>query len=386
MKKSKVLHIITHLPVGGAQDNTLITVEDLDKSKYEVHLLCGNGGEWTDRAMEISEMKLIFSRFLVRQIHLVYDILAIFQMIALMKREKYDIVHTHSSKPGFIGRLAAKLVGIPVVIHTIHGFPFHDFMPQWLQLFYIRLEQCTSGFSDKLITVSRLNKNKAIQLKIAPPEKFVNIYSGIRFENFKPCVNPEEKKMDLGLPSDKKLVGMVGRLSEQKAPDLFLRAIPEIIKSYPDCHFILVGDGELRPKLEKMAIKLDIKSHIAFLGFREDISEILSILNVYVLSSIYEGLGRSLTEAMYMKCPVVATAVEGVPEIVKHEQTGILIEPRDVKVLESAIIQLLVSPNIAEQLGKNAHNKVVDMFNADKMVREIDLLYQDMIREKRLLN
>lgn len=380
MNKTKVLHIITHLPVGGAQDNTLITVEDLDRSKYDVHLLCGQSGEWMERAEAIADLSLIYNKFLVRPIHIIYDCIATFQMIALMKKEKYDVVHTHSSKPGFIGRLAAKMAGVPIIVHTIHGFPFHDFMPKWVQLFYIKLEQWASVFSNKLITVSNLNLKKAVELKIAPTEKFVNIYSGIRFEKFQGCKDPVRKKEEINLPVNKKIIGMVGRLSEQKAPQLFIEAIPQIVTAYPDCHFILVGDGELRPKLEKMVKALRIESFVSFPGFRHDVSEILSILDVFVLSSIYEGLGRSLTEAMYMKRPVIATAVEGVPELVENEKTGFLIPPLNVAEISEKVLKFLLDPKLAAEYGENAHQKVVHLFAAEKMVEEIDQLYQTMIK------
>ncbi|NIR50719.1 glycosyltransferase family 4 protein, partial [candidate division KSB1 bacterium] len=181
-KRIKILHIITNLPVGGAQDNTLLTVEKLDRQKYEVSLLCSSKGEWRERAKQIKDLNLIFVDELTRKIQIFYDIIALWKLFRIMKREKYTLVHTHSSKPGVLGRIAAKLTGVPVIIHTIHGFPFHDFMNPVVKKSLIVMERILSRFSDRLITVSKLNLEKAVTLRLAERSKFLNIYSGIDFE------------------------------------------------------------------------------------------------------------------------------------------------------------------------------------------------------------
>jgi len=381
LKKIKVLHIITNLPVGGAQDNTLITVEGLDKSRYEVSFMSAAEGIWLDRVRRIKGIRLIFVDELIRKIHLFYDIIALYKIYRVIKRGNYDIVHTHSSKPGFSGRIAAKLAGVPNIIHTVHGFPFHDFMNPVSRKFFILLEKYLSKISDVLITVSNLNLEKIVDLGIAPREKLVNIYSGIRFEKFRVDVDVNKKKNELGYDSDQRIIGMVCRLSAQKAPQYFIKAIPAIKIKHPDARFVIVGDGELRQELEALIRELDLSSVVDILGFRDDVPEILQTLDIFVLSSCWEGLGRSLTEAMFLSRPVVATAVEGVPEIVINEKTGLLVEPRNTDAISKAVNRLLQDPEYAVQLGQNAHQKVVDIFSADKMVAEIDELYQRILEK-----
>lgn len=378
-EKIRVLHIITNLPVGGAQDNTLITVERLNRAKYEVSLLCSSEGEWQQRAQNIRNLNLIFVNELTRRIQIFYDVIAFWKIYCIIRRGGYDIVHTHSSKPGVLGRFAAKLAGVPVIIHTIHGFPFHDFMNPVKKGVFIFLERICSKLTTRLITVSQLNLEKAVKLKLAKRSRFVNIYSGIDFDKFDTPIDPVSKKQEMGLLNGEKIVGTVGRFSEQKAPLDFIRAIPHVLDKRNDVCFVMVGDGELKPKMTQLAGELGLASKLKILGYREDIPEILQIFDVFVLSSLWEGLGRSLTEAMYASLPVVATAVEGVPELVKHDETGILVPPRDVSAIAGGILSLLEDEQKAQSLGKAAKQKITDAFRADVMVKRLEEVYQNML-------
>lgn len=381
MKKTRVLHIITHLPVGGAQDNTLLTVEKLDKTRYDVILACGPQGEWIERAKRIPKIKIIFVSELIRRIHPLYDIIAVFKIFSIIKRERCTIVHTHSSKPGFSGRIAAKLAGVPIVIHSIHGFPFHDFMPRPIEMFFIVIEKLLSKLSDCLITVSKLNMKKAIMLRISEEEKFVNIYSGICFKKFTKRNDKHRIKKKFNIPVKSPVIGMIGRLSEQKAPEYLLYAAPQILTQHPESIFLIVGDGEKKHSLIQLSKKLNIDDHVKFLGNRDDIPDILSMMDVFVLPSLWEGLGRSLTEAMYFGIPVVATQVEGVPELVEHGRTGYLIQPRDCEALSEYVVQLLDDKTLRKRMGQLGKQKVTEDFSADRMVAQIDQLYIDRLSQ-----
>jgi len=382
--KIRVLHIITNLPVGGAQDNTLITVERLDRHQFDVTLMCSPDGEWRERAENIPDLELIFVDALTRPVHPFYDTVAFWKLCTLIKRGGYDIVHTHSSKPGVLGRLAARVVGTPVIIHTIHGFPFNDFMPRAVTWGLVVLERWLSRLTDRLITVSKLNLEKATRLKLAPPEKFVNIYSGIDFHRFDTPADPARKKAELGVGNGAPVVGMVGRLSKQKAPLNFVRAIPHVLQQRRDARFVLVGDGELRQSVETLARKLGVADKLCLLGYRDDVPELLRTFDVYVLPSLWEGLGRSLTEAMYSGCPVVATSVEGVPELVRHEETGLLVEPNDVPALAARILELLNDRDKAQRLARAAKQRIDENFRADVMVRALERVYQETLAAKKV--
>jgi glycosyltransferase involved in cell wall biosynthesis len=382
MQKTRILHIITNLPIGGAQDNTLITVDGLNKHRYEVTLISASDGDWFKRAKEIPGLRLIVVNQLLREINLFQDVVALIKLYRLLKKGKYDIVHTHSSKPGVLGRIAAWLVGGHLIIHTIHGFPFHDFMHPMKRHFYIVIERLLAKFTHKLITVSKLNQRKAIQLHIAPPEKFMNIYSGIHFDRFENIsINKNEKCREIGIDSNSKVIGMVGRLSTQKAPHFLINAVPTVLQHHPDARFIIVGDGELRPEIERLIKSLAIEKQVKILGYRSDIPELLMIMDIFVLSSSWEGLGRSLTEAMYLGRPVIATQVEGVPELVQHNKTGILVPPQNTQAIADAIIDLLAHPQKATSLGERAKIRVSKDFCAQRMVEDIECLYERLMAE-----
>lgn len=371
--------------VGGAQDNTLLTVERHDRKKFNVTLMCSAEGAWVDRAKSIPDLKIVFVDKLTRPIHPVSDVLAFFQIYRHLKHEKYDIVHTHSSKPGFLGRIAAKLANVPVVVHTIHGFPFHDFMLPVLRRFFIFLEKKCARLSDKLITVSKLNLKKTLDLGIAPKDKLVNIYSGIDFRNFDHKIDGNEIRNALAIPQNSLVVGIIGRLSKQKSPWNLVKAAPLVLKKHPNTIFVSVGNGELQKEMYALAEKLKLGKQFKFLGFREDIANLLHIFDVYTLPSQWEGLGRSLTEAMYMKKAVIASAVEGVPELVEHGKTGLLVPPNDPEKLAESICQLLGDTLLRNNLGKKAHFKVKDIFEADKMVVDIEKLYFECLIGKKTI-
>jgi len=381
-RKIRVLHIITNLPIGGAQDNTLITVERLNRSRYDVSLIAANDGEWVTRAKQIKNLQLIFVDALTRPIHIFNDMIAFYKIYQIIKKNKYDIVHTHSSKPGFLGRIAAVLAGVPIIIHTIHGFPFNDFMHPVVRWFFIFIERFLSYLSDKLITVSRLNLQHALKLKLATSQKLINIYSGIDFSKFNKKIDVTKKRHDLNIPNNTKVVGLIGRLSYQKGPEYFIQAAQLILQKEDNVLFLLIGDGKLREKCVKLAARLGISSQIKILGFRDDIPELLQVLDIYVLSSRWEGLGRSLTEALYLAKPTVATSVDGVPELVQNKKTGILVPPANPQALAEGVLYLLNDLDKGKKMAHNAKKLVEENFSADKMVSEIDELYQTLISDK----
>ena len=376
IQKTKVLHIITNLPIGGAQDNTLITVERLNRERYSVALMCAPEGEWVQRALEIPGLDLVFVPNLIQKINLLKDFAAFWNIYKYIRKGQFEIVHTHSSKPGFLGRIAARIAGAPIIIHTIHGFPFNDFMNPFIRKVFIIIERMLTHFSDCLVTVSKLNLEKAIKLRIAKRQKFVNIYSGIDFKKFDVKIDVKSKRSEIGIIDGRAVVGMVGRLSQQKAPWNFIKSVPYVLDRYKETIFLIVGDGELMSEMKNLACDLGINDNILFLGFRDDLPEILRILDIYVLTSQWEGFGRSLTEAMYVGCPVIATGVEGVPELVQNGETGVLVPVNDPVALSKEIIEMLLDRAMRKRLGRMARLRINQSFKANIMVKNIDELYQ----------
>jgi glycosyltransferase involved in cell wall biosynthesis len=303
---------------------------------------------------------------------------------------QYHIVHTHSAKAGTLGRIAARRAKVPIIIHTFHSFgwqvartfhtrPWQVYTSSLKKWFYILIERYAASLSDALITVSELNKQEAIDINLAPPEKFATIYSGIDLNRFTVNVERIKKCRSLGLSPGQPIIGTIGRLSTQKAPLDFVAAAKTVLQQKPDVQFIMVGDGPLASEVRQA---IGDEQRIKVLGYRDDVPEVLSILDLFVLSSLWEGLGRALTEAMVVGVPVAATAVDGVPELVTHQQTGLLSPPGDPARLAENIIWLLDCPEEAQRMKQCARNRVVPTFSAERMVEQIEALYERLLDEK----
>ncbi|UKO98448.1 glycosyltransferase family 4 protein [Nostoc sp. UHCC 0870] len=377
----KVLHIITQLVLGGAQDNTLITIAKHDRSKFHVHLASAPHGLWLERSKKVADVFYPISH-LVNPISPLQDIIALIEIIRLLRREKFDIIHTHSSKAGILGRWAGRLAGIPVIVHTVHGFSFHDFMPTWKKQLYIFLERISRSCGDFYITVSELNRQEAVQLKFFKLDNSITIYSGIDFKKLDREVDLTLVKHQIGIPDKWQTIVSVGRLDAQKAPHFLIDAFAQVLSYYPETVLLLVGDGELRQELEAQVNRLNITSKVYFLGSREDVPEILKIADIFALSSLWEGLGRAMTEAMLVGKPVVVPAIYGIPEIVHHQETGLLFEAKNVEQLATHLVYLLQHPEERDRLGQNAKNLTRKLFDGDAMVRQIEEVYEKLLQEK----
>lgn len=397
-KRVKVLHMITHLGAGGALDNTLLTVERLSRECYEVDLVAGylpaDEGHisWEQRSRQGADNLYLFPE-LQRQVNPVRDLRACRRLTKFIRQQGYQIVHTHCSKAGVLGRIAARRAGVPVVVHTCHAFgrqvansPDDAIlrMPAAVakkQLFTL-LDRYAGMLSDRIITVCDQNKQQAIEQKLASPDNIVTIYSGIDLERFDVCVDRLEICEMLELDPARPLIGFVGRLAEQKAPLDFVAAAKRVLDNHPDAQFLIAGDG---PLADQVVAKIGDEPRIKCIGFYEHVPELLSVLDVLAVSSLWEGLGRSVTEAMIMGVPVAATAVDGVPELVIHQQTGLLSPPRDPDALAANIVRLIDQPDEAQRMARRAKGRVVPAFGAQRMLDQIDSLYRSLLHEQGLL-
>ena len=380
MNKIKILHIITHLPTGGAQDNTLFTIELLDRNKYEISLCCNLVGDLVDRAKRIEQVQIFNVKNLVREVNIFKDIKAFISIYKILRSEEFDIVHTHSSKAGFLARIAAKLYGKSIIIHTVHGFPFNDYMNFFKKYFYIKIEKFLSSLSDALITVSNLNKVKIVKLGIAEDSKITNIYSGIDLKLFGKK-NDSSFRNDLGISDDLILIGAVGRLSAQKDPITLVNAFDLVIKEKTNVKLVFVGDGDLKAEVSRKKNELGLQKNIYLAGNKMDPWNIYSSLDLFVMSSIYEGLGRSITEALCSETPVVCTNVEGVPELVRDDITGYLVKPKDHFELSRVILKSLENIDHSKNMAKIGSKFVKANFDVNNMVREIDDLYLSLLKK-----
>jgi glycosyltransferase involved in cell wall biosynthesis len=385
MKPFAVVHIITKLELGGAQQNTLFTIAHLNRERFRPYLITNNEGILVSEAMALNGVKTFLLPELIREINPLKDIRALLKIRGILKSIKKSdsavIVHTHSSKAGILGRWGARLAGADVIIHTIHGFGFHDHQSSPIRAFIIFLEKLASTITDKFIAVSKANIQKGAEEGIFPVEKAILIRSGIELEEFRGVqVNKGYKKKELGVEPTLPLVTMIGCLKPQKAPLDYVE-VAHLVLQEKDAYFILVGDGILRATVEKQMAALGLGGRLKLLGWRRDIAEILAATDIFVLTSLWEGLPRVLPQAMIMGIPIVATKVDGTPEAVIDGVNGFLVEPHDLKGMAEKIVYFLSHSEKAVEMGKQG-KEMVEEFDIGKMVSEQEKLYLSLLREK----
>jgi glycosyltransferase involved in cell wall biosynthesis len=373
-----VCHIVTLLELGGAQQNTLYTVAHLDRRRYRVSLIAGKGGLLDDEALSLRDVEVHLLPELVREVDPASDLKALARLTALLLRLQPDVVHTHSSKAGVLGRWAAYLAGVGTVIHSIHGFGFHPEMPLLRRGFYRALEAGTAAVTTRFLAVSQASLDSGVSQGILTPERSILVRSGIRLAAFRGGPPPGNLHRELGIPFDAPVVGMVACLKPQKAPLDFVRAAQRVARRFPAAHFVLVGDGEQRPAVEEELRDLGLVGRLHLLGWRRDIPAILTDLSLLVLTSLWEGLPRVVPEAMAAGLPVVATRVDGTPEAVRDGETGFLVEPHDVEAMADRIEYLLCHPSEARRMGQQGKLRVEE-FDIDSMVHRQEAIYDSLL-------
>jgi glycosyltransferase involved in cell wall biosynthesis len=372
-----IAHVITEsTPFGGAQRNTLLTLKGLIHDGYRTELICGPRGQLI-REAEAINVKVHVVDELIRQIDPSKDCWALLTLYKLFKSHKYDIVHTHSTKAGLLGRLAAWWAGIPSIIHTIHGVPF-EMIGNYRSNLYITLEKLIGLVTDHVICVGEILRQEVATWNIVPSQKLSTIYSGIDLTEYTSRRSSVQMKRDLEIEDAWPIIGCIGRLSDQKAQRYLVDAISNLVKDYPKIKLILIGEGECRHQLERQIFEKDILSHVILLGERDDIADLLNIFDIYAMSSLWEGVGRALTEAMYWGLPIVATPVNGVKELIDHEVTGLLTPTRDPNALAGSIDRLLVDVDLAKQVGSNARQRVEEFMGGERMIKAIEEVYSHL--------
>ena len=387
MERPKVLHPITRLIIGGAQENTMLTAQLLRQEGWDVDVVAGpqtgSEGSLIETVRERG-IPLILEPTLVREVNPVKDLQATFRLARLMRQGQYTIVHTHSSKAGILGRWAAKLAGVPIIVHTVHGWGHHDYQHPLVRAYYILLEKMTLPITDKLIAVTSKDIDKGLRDGIGQRSDFVVIRSGIELDRFgHPQVTREETRSAWGIPAAAPLIGSVTRLSPQKAPLDFVRAAAIVAQRYPDAYFMMVGDGPLRGEVEQLAAELGIANRLVLTGLRRDVPELLAAFDLFALSSLWEGLPRVLLQAMATRLPVVATACDGSAEAIATGVNGFLVPPGEPTQLAERLCQLLAQPALAQQMGAAGYARVEE-FSDRGMVKAIATLYAELLKAKGL--
>ena len=391
----KIVHIITRLILGGAQENTLITCKLLGERGHDVTLITGPAigpeGELFEQTKN-QKYDVIVVPKLIRTIHPVCDIISYFQIKKLLKRLKPDIVHTHSAKAGILGRFAAYgLKGkwsenVPAVVHTIHGLAFHPYQSGWLNKFYIAVEKSAAKRTDFFISVADAMTEQALAAGIGEREKYVTAYSAIEEEDFLKPIPEEERKsfrMKYGIPENAIVLVTIARLFMLKGHKYIIESAKQLSKQFDNVVWLFVGDGNLAGQFKEQVKQLGLADKIKFTGLLPPIQIPLAIQSsdILVHCSLREGLARTLPQAMLCGKPAISFDVDGAKEVVS-ENTGRLIEPKNIEKLRKACAELIGDQDLRDKLGKAGRDFVKEKFAPETMVDAIEMVYKKLLEKQ----
>ena len=377
-----ISHVITRLIIGGAQENTLLTCRGLHERGHRVTLLVGPDtgpeGSLIERARADGyEIRIIPS--LHRAIQPWADFRARRELRAAFRELRPDVVHTHSSKAGILGRQAAADADVPVVIHSIHGMSFNRTQRRPVQTLYRWLERRAARQTDHFITVADALSTQAVEASIADASKFTTIYSGMQTEWYDPGrYDRAAVRRQWGFDEDHVVVASVARLFRNKGYEQLIPAMAEAVRQSPNLRFVWIGDGADRSTYERQLDTLGIRSHVHLAGLVEPrrVAELLAGADLLVHASQWEGLPRAAVQSLLMKVPVISFDIDGAPEVVVPDETGCLVPLNDLPALTAAIVELAKDESLRTRLGKRGRERCLQQFDHNVMVDHIESLYQ----------
>ena len=388
-KKIRIAHIITRMDWGGSPDLVRIICAGLDRAKYEITLISGptlHAAEKTKAFMRDFDGTCIMVSQLRRDITLILDCIALIRLYFILRPGRFDIVHTHTAKAGALGRLAARMAGVPVIIHSPHGHNLYGYFSPAMTRRIVRIERFLSRFTDRIIAGTQLEKKDYLAHAIGRAQTIDVIYAGLELQGYAVDRQAQDGiKKELGIVPGAPVVGMIGRLEQVKGPDYFVDAAMRIAQTRQDVYFVLVGEGSLRGHLEEKAVRSGCKDRIIFTGWRNDVPRMLALLDIMVLPSLNEAVGLVLVEAQSQGIPVIASNVGGIPETIKDNETGILVPPGHAEKFMQAIVFLLDHPDKRRAMGAAAQAWVESRFKAEDMTAHVERLYDTLLHAKNIL-
>jgi glycosyltransferase involved in cell wall biosynthesis len=370
-----VLTVVTRLELGGAQRVALYTTARLDRGIFRAGLAWGPGDALDEEARRIDDVDRFEIPHLVRPVAPLDDFRALGELRSAVRRFRPDVVHTHSSKAGVLGRLAARLERTPVVVHTVHGFGFTPLQSPVKRALFFHAEMLAARWTDHFVAVSRVNLDRGVELGLWEEDRASVIRAGIDLERFRRPEDGAGVRRRLGISDTAPVVTQIGNFKPQKAPLDFIRAASGIAAAMPEARFVMVGDGELLPEAKTLTDELGLGERVVFCGWWDDVPGLLAATTVSVLSSRHEGLPCAVVESLAAGVPVVATAVDGTPEVVRPGVNGELVPAGGPPNLARAVIGILGDDDRRRSLAAAAAAGV-DEFERDRMVRELEELYQ----------
>jgi glycosyltransferase involved in cell wall biosynthesis len=383
----RVMHVITRMIIGGAQENTLYNCLDLrDLYGDEVLLVTGPAdgpeGDLLDQG-RAGDLAIQIVPELRRAIHPLRDARALSVLRRLMRSYRPDVVHTHSAKGGFLGRRAAWTERIAAIVHTVHGAPFHPYQsPPARELFRL-CERKAARWCDHLISVADAMTDLLVSGGVAPRDKFTTVYSGMDVEPLLAAdqLHRATVRQRLGFQDDQIVIGKIARLFHLKGHEDLITAAVEVVKTNPQVRFLLVGDGILRQPLQRRIRELGLCEHFVFTGLVPpvEIPSLIAAMDALVHTSYREGLARALPQALIVGRPVISYDVDGAREVVLNDQTGFLVPPGDTRMLADRLTALAASEDARQSMGAAGRQRFTDLFRHQSMTARIRKIYEQLL-------
>jgi len=373
----RVLHVL-EATVGGTREHILQVLLGLDRRCFDVSLLCSverDPAFWSDVVLLRRSGVPVTVIPMAREIRPLRDLVALARITAHLLRQRYDLVHTHSSKAGFVGRLAARIAGVHRIWHTGHIFYFQWRAGTWTGKFYRALEWLAARWSHCIVTLSEEQRHLLIRTGVARPRRTLVIPNGVRVRRWCRLPDRAAARRALGVNEDALVVGMAARLEPQKGCEHFLRAAREVLEEWPGVEFVLVGDGRIGPRLRRLADTLGLGARLHLLGHWEDMPAFYAALDLFVLTSLWEGMPYVVLEAMACGLAVCATAVPGTREIVEPGVTGVLVPPENDRALARSIVAMLRDPARRRRMGALARRRVSERYTTEAFLARLEGAY-----------
>ena len=385
-KPIRILHIITRMEEGGAPRMLLGLFSRLDKAEFVQHLASGPSPTGNDLLFDAGEMGMTIYKIptLARNPNPLQDIRSLVFLIALIKEGTYDIIHTHTSKAGFIGRLAAHRAGKRRVIYSPHGNIFTGYFSRPETWVYTLMERAAARWCSRIVTLSGIGAEQFLAKKIGKRAHYRPIPNGIDISSFVTAKNRSGARRELGWGKQDIGIAAVGRLEVIKGHRDLVAAAPHIVdglKNIGFVRFLIVGDGPEMASLQAKVLRLGLAKRFSFVGFRKDVAYLLSAADLLAMPSLNEGMGLSIVEAMVLSLPVVATDVGGISDVVEDGVTGILVPPREPKSLANSCVDILKDPKRAMSMGHAGKKRAMAYFDIERMIRSYASLYRELMRE-----
>jgi glycosyltransferase involved in cell wall biosynthesis len=379
----RVLRIISRMNVGGPARHVAILHAGLDPRHFDSTLVYGTEGmtEGSLRSLLGTASNTVSIPELGREISPLADSVTLARLIRLMREIRPDIVHTHTAKAGFAGRVAARMTGVPIIVHTFHGHVFHGYFSPRKTAVFLQLESRLAGISNRLVTISPRLRDEIAGYGVADAKKIDVVPLGLRLAPH--GTHPRRTgdfRQAMGISEDALLIGAVGRLVPIKNLGLLLEAASLARRNVPNLHVVFVGEGELRQELAEKANALGLASVVTFAGWQHDLPAVYADLDATVVTSHSEGTPACLIEAMASGCPVIATSVGGVPDMIIPGVTGQLTPPGDANALATAIVHLVKEPEQARSMANQARGEALARYDEQRLVTDMERLYLQLAR------